>query len=91
MQKRVERTYGFLTCLKHAGIYVELLDALKLHFTIEDYLTEASLNKQIFEELAELLCSEKTTPSPLYTFNYRFTVRFGGAAAEVFCVVAGLF
>jgi hypothetical protein len=35
---------------------VKLLDALKLHFTIEDCFAEAGLNKQIFEEMAELLC-----------------------------------
>jgi len=65
MQKRVEYTYGFLTCLKHAGIYVELLDACKLHFTIEDCASGTGVNKQIFEELAELLCSGKTI-APLY-------------------------
>jgi hypothetical protein len=51
--------------VKHADIYVELLDTDNLHFTIEDCLAEAGLNKQIFEELAELLCSEKLI-TPLY-------------------------
>jgi hypothetical protein len=51
-KRREERTYGFLTWVNHAGIHVELLDARKLHFTIEDWLAEAGLNKQIFEDLA---------------------------------------
>jgi len=41
---RVEHTYGFLTCGKHARIYVELLDTDKLHFIIKDYATEAGGN-----------------------------------------------
>jgi hypothetical protein len=65
MQKRVECTYGFLTCLKYVGIYVELLGRCELHFTGEDCVVVEGLNKQIFEELAELICSGKTI-APLY-------------------------
>jgi hypothetical protein len=46
--------------VNHARIYVELLDTRKLHFTSEDCLSVVCRNKHIFEELAELLCSEKT-------------------------------
>ena len=52
----MECTYGFLTWVNHAGIYVELLDAGKLHFTIEEWFGGVCVNKQIFGELAELLC-----------------------------------
>jgi hypothetical protein len=55
-KKRVDCTYGFLTWVNHADIYVELLDAGNLHFTIEELLAEACVNKQIFGELAGLLC-----------------------------------
>jgi hypothetical protein len=55
MQEWVKRTYGFLTCVKHARIYVKLLGGVKLYFTIEDYAAEAGVNKQICEKLAQLL------------------------------------
>jgi hypothetical protein len=59
---RVERTYGFLTWVNHGGIYVELLDAGKLHFTIEECLAEACGNKQICEEMAGVLCDFLSIP-----------------------------
>ena len=49
---------------------MELLDRDNLHFTIEDCLGGVCVNKQIFEEMAELLCSEKLIP-PLYIDSTR--------------------
>ena len=62
MQERLERTYEFLTCVNHAGIYVEWLGMVELHFTIEEWLVEACVNKQIFGELAGLLCDFLSIP-----------------------------
>jgi len=62
MQERVERTYGFLTCANHAGIYVERLGTVELHFTIEEWLVKVGVNKQIFGELAALSCDFLSIP-----------------------------
>jgi len=43
--------------VNHAGIYVELKDRGKLHFSTKDCLSEACMNKQICEETAELICT----------------------------------
>jgi hypothetical protein len=42
--------------VNHAGIYMELLDTGKLYFTIEEWFGGVCVDKQIFGELAGLLC-----------------------------------
>jgi hypothetical protein len=79
----VDCTYGFLTWVNHAGIYVELLDAGNLHFTIEECLAEACANKQIFGELARLLCSEQSIPPILLAVCVLNLVRRSGCETGV--------
>jgi hypothetical protein len=49
---------------------MERLGVVELHFTIEEWLVEACVNKQIFGELAGLACDFSSIP-PLYIESTR--------------------
>jgi hypothetical protein len=54
----------------------------KLHFTNEDYVDEAGLNKQISEDFNCAVVLRKDCGPSINTLNYRFTLRFNGAITQ---------